>query len=325
MPWWRTLASFIGPGVMIAVGYMDPGNWSTDIAGGSAYGYSLLFVVLTSSMIAIFLQALSVKLGIATTRDLAQACRDSYPVWMVAIMWVVMEAAIIATDMAEVIGSAIALKLLFGLPMIAGVCLTAVDVLIVMFIVGKSVRLLEGLVACLVLLITVIFAVQIGMSHPETSSVMLGFLPSSGIVENKGMTLIAAGILGATVMPHNLFLHSSIVLTREINRERPEDVKMAYKCAVVDSTGSLICALFVNASILITAAAVFHRNGLHDVATLEDAYKLLNPLLGNTAASTVGGVCSCAFFFTIECFVLCCCCCSLALLTMKRVYMSSIN
>ena len=263
---------------------MDPGNWSTDIAGGSAYGYSLLFIILMASLIAIFLQALAVKQGLATERDLAQACRDSYPKWVVAPLWVIIEAAIAATDLAEVLGSAVALKLLFGLPLIAGVCVTAFDVLVVLFAYGRNFRILEVIVTTLVILITVCFAVQIGLSKPESLEVMKGFLPSAPIFTDNNQLLIAIGIIGATVMPHNLFLHSSLVLTRDIDRGDVARVKEAINYFTFDSTMCLICALFVNAAILIVAAAVFHVRGMNDVATLEEAHKLLAPILGSGAS-----------------------------------------
>jgi manganese transport protein len=263
---------------------MDPGNWSTDIAGGSAYGYSLLFIIMLASLIAMFLQALAVKQGIATERDLAQACRDSYPKWVVVILWIITEAAIAATDLAEVIGSAVALKLLFGLPLIGGVCVTALDVLIILFTHGRNFRILEGMVATLVILITVIFAVQIGLSKPESVDVLKGFLPSAEIFSDSDQLLIAIGIIGATVMPHNLFLHSSLVLTRDIDRSDLASVKEAINYFVFDSTLCLFSALFVNAAILIVAAATFYVNGLHEVATLEEAHELLKPILGSGAS-----------------------------------------
>lgn len=263
---------------------MDPGNWSTDIAGGSAYGYSLLFIILLASVIAMFLQALAVKQGIATQRDLAQACRDSYPKWAVIILWVITEAAVAATDLAEVIGSAVALKLLFGLPLIGGVCVTALDVLIILYTHGRNFRILEGLVATLVVLITVIFAVQIGLSKPESVDVLKGFLPSAEIFSDSDQLLIAIGIIGATVMPHNLFLHSSLVLTREIDRSDLASVKESINYFVFDSTMCLFSALFVNAAILVVAAATFHVNGFNEVATLEEAHELLKPILGSGAS-----------------------------------------
>ena len=251
---------------------MDPGNWSTDIAGGSAYGYNLLFIVMIAALIAIFLQALAVRQGLATERDLAQACRDSYPKYIFVGLWVITEAAIIATDLAEVIGSAIALKLLFGLPLIAGVCITAFDVLLLLLIQSRNFRILEVVVAALVILIAVAFGVQIGLSKPEPKAVFSGFLPSSGIFSDQDQLLIAIGIIGATVMPHNLFLHSSLVLTRKINRESVESVKEAMAYFIFDSTFCLICALFVNAAILIVAAATviaYTIYNIHTVRTLD--------------------------------------------------------
>lgn len=212
--WWRVCREYLGPGALVAVGYMDPGNWSTDIAGGSQFGYKLLFVVLFSSVMAMFLQYLSLKAGLATGRDLAQICRDSYPRPISLFLWFAMEIAIMATDVAEVLGSAVALKLLFGLPLVAGVCLTACDVLVFLALNGRHFRYLEAGVALLVLLITVSFAAQVAMSRPVAVDLLLGLLPSSQLATNKDMLFLGVGILGATVMPHNLFLHSSIVLTR---------------------------------------------------------------------------------------------------------------
>lgn len=287
--WWKMCLAYAGPGTLVAVGYMDPGNWSTDIAGGSAYGYKLLFIVMLSSLIAMFLQALSAKVGLATGRDLAQCCRDSYPKYVVIFLWIVTEVAIAATDVAEVLGSAVALNLLFGLPLIAGVCITSVDVFVVLLLQGHRFRVVEAMVGALILIITACFAVQLGLSHPNPGDVMLGFLPSNELVSNKGMLYIATGILGATVMPHNLFLHSSIVLTRNMERTE-ESIRQSIKFATLDSTVSLFFALFVNAAILIVAAATFHKNGYNNVATLQDAYQLLNPILGSKVAAALFGV-----------------------------------
>ena len=281
--WWQAMRGYIGPGALVAVGYMDPGNWSTAIAGGSAFGYTLLFVVLLSSLMAMFLQVLSLRVGLATNRDLAQACRDSYPKHLVTVLWIVMEVAICATDVAEVIGSAVALKLLFGLPLVGGVCLTAADVLVILFMNGKSFRILEILVGLLILVITISFIVQLAMSKPEAVPLLTGFLPSTELLTNKDMLFIAVGIIGATVMPHNLFLHSSIILTRNVAREEAS-IKEAMHFGTIDSTVSLCLALFVNASILMVAAATFHTNGYNEVTTLEDAYQLLSPILNSTAA-----------------------------------------
>jgi manganese transport protein len=287
--WFQVLYSYIGPGALVAVGYMDPGNWSTDIAGGSKFGYELLFVILLSSLIAMFLQILALKVGLATGRDLAQVCRDSYPYPVVVGLWIVSEIAIIATDIAEVLGSAIALQLLFGLPLMAGVCVTAMDVLILLVLNGNRFRVIEIVVSLLVLLIAVCFAITLGMSKPEAIPVLMGFLPSEKLFANKEMLYIAVGIIGATVMPHNLFLHSSIIMTRHSGHDE-ENVRKAIKFGSIDSTCSLFIAFFVNASILMVSAAAFHAHGYNDVATLSDAYTLLDPILNSRAASLLFGI-----------------------------------
>jgi manganese transport protein len=288
--WLRKYAAFIGPGALVAVGYMDPGNWSTDLAGGSAYGYNLLAVILISSVIAMFLQSLCCKVGIATNRDLAQICRDLYHPRIVYMLWIIIEIAIIATDIAEVIGAAIAMKLLFNIPLIGGVFITLVDIMLLLYLQGKNFRWTEALVGILILTITACFAAQIGLSKPPAGELFYGFIPTPQLLTEKGQLYIAIGILGATVMPHNLFLHSSIVLTREMDRDDPVKLKEYVHYSQVDSTVSLVGALFVNAAILILAAATFHRKGYTDVADLEEAYKLLNPLLGSRAGSTLFGV-----------------------------------
>ena len=287
--WWKAMRSYIGPGALVAVGYMDPGNWSTAIAGGSAFGYTLLFVVVVSSLMAMFLQVLALRVGLATNRDLAQACRDSYPKHLVTVLWVVMEVAICATDIAEVIGSAVALKLLFGLPLIGGVCITALDVLLILFMNGRNFRLLEVFVGILIMIITISFITQLAMSQPDAVPLLMGFLPSTELLTNKEMLFIGVGIIGATVMPHNLFLHSSIILTRAVARDE-ESVKEAMYFGTIDSTVSLCLALFVNASILMVSAATFYKHGYNDVTTLEDAYQLLSPILNSTAASVLFAV-----------------------------------
>jgi manganese transport protein len=284
--WWKTMRSFMGPGALVAVGYMDPGNWSTAIAGGSAFGYTLLFVVVLSSAMAMFLQVLALKVGLATNRDLAQACRDSYPKHVVWMLWVITEVAICATDIAEVIGSAVALKLLFGIPLIAGVCITAVDVLIVLFMNGRNFRFLEVLVGALIVVIIFSFTTQLVLSRPQAIPLLTGFLPSPELLTNKEMLFIGVGIIGATVMPHNLFLHSSIILTRNIARDEAS-IKQAIHFGTIDSTVSLVIALFVNACILMVAAATFHRHGYEEVATLEDAHRLLDPILKSGMASVL--------------------------------------
>lgn len=287
-PWYRSLWHYLGPGTLIAVGYMDPGNWSTDLAGGSAFGYSLLFIIALSSAMAIFLQYLSLKAGLATNRDLAQICRDSYPRPVVIFLWIVMEIAICATDLAEVLGSAIALKLLFGLPLIAGVCITAFDVLLVLCIHGRRFDFIEKCVALLILIILVCFTVQLGYSKPDPIAVLWGFLPSAAIFSSSEM-FVAVGIIGATVMPHNLFLHSSIILTREIPRHH-EAIQEAIRYGAIDSAVALSLACFINAAILIVSAATFYRNGYNDIATLEDAYQLLEPILHSSVAPILFGI-----------------------------------
>jgi manganese transport protein len=282
----RKLLAFAGPGFLVAVGYMDPGNWATDLAGGSKYNYSLLSVIMLSNLMAILLQSLSLKLGIATGRDLAQACRDHFSRPMSFFLWVICEIAIAACDLAEVIGSAIALNLLFGLPLLAGVCVTSLDVLFVLFLQNKGFRYIEALVITLIIIIGGCFAWEIVASNPNLLGIAKGFVPSPQIVADPGMLYIAIGILGATVMPHNLYLHSSIVQTRryELNATGKRE---AIKFATIDSTVALMFALFINAAILIVAAATFYTRGRNDVAEIQDAYKLLTPLLGATGASTL--------------------------------------
>jgi manganese transport protein len=284
--WWRKALAFAGPGYLVAVGYMDPGNWATDLAGGSAFGYTLLSVILISNLMAVLLQGLASKLGIVTGRDLAQACRDHYPKPTVWFLWVICELAIAACDLAEVIGSAIALNLLFGIPLAVGVAITALDVLIVLYLQNKGFRLLEALVITLVATIGFCFLFEIVASRPDIGGIARGFLPSPKIVGNPEMLYIAMGILGATVMPHNLYLHSSIVQTRRYE-ESAEGKREAVRFAFIDSTIALSFALFINAAILIVAAATFHRQGYTEVAEIQDAYKLLTPLLGVGGASGV--------------------------------------
>ncbi len=286
---WRKLLAFSGPGYLVAVGYMDPGNWATDLAGGSAFGYTLLSVILLSNLMAILLQSLCAKLGIVTGRDLAQACRDSYSKPVAFMLWLMCEIAICACDLAEVIGSAIALNLLFGLPLVWGVCITALDVLVVMFLQNKGFRYIEALVITLILLIGGCFLLEIIFSKPEFAAVFAGFIPMTEIVTNPAMLFVAIGILGATVMPHNLYLHSSIVQTRKYE-QTPEGKREAIKFATIDSTTALMFALFINAAILIVSAATFYTSGQHDIAEIQDAYKLLSPTLGVGVASTVFAV-----------------------------------
>jgi manganese transport protein len=287
--WWgllRKLLAFSGPGYLVAVGYMDPGNWATDLAGGSQFNYTLLSVVVISSLMAIFLQHLALKLGVATGRDLAQACRDHFHPVVNFILWIGCEVAIAACDLAEVIGSAIALNLLFGLPLIWGVCLTACDVLAVLYLQNRGFRIIEALVLALIAVIAVSFGIQIFLSKPDFGAIALGCLPSSEILHNHAMFYVAIGILGATVMPHNLYLHSSIAQTRHYELSS-KGKREAILFGTIDSTVALFFALFINAAILIVAAATFYRNGHHEVAEIQDAYKLLSPLLGVGIASTL--------------------------------------
>ena len=282
--WWRKVLAFAGPGYLVAVGYMDPGNWATDLAGGSQFGYTLLTVILISNLMAILLQGLSSKLGIVTGRDLAQACRDHYSTPVVWFLWIICELAIAACDLAEVIGSAIALNLLFGIPLPMGIGITALDVLIVLYLQNKGFRVLEALVITLVATVGVCFLFEIILSKPPIAEVLKGFIPTTQVISNPSMLYVAVGILGATVMPHNLYLHSSIVQTRRYEETR-EGKKEAVKFAFIDSTIALSFALFINAAILIVAAATFHTSGHNDVAEIQDAYKLLTPLLGAGAST----------------------------------------
>jgi manganese transport protein len=282
----RKLLAFAGPGFLVAVGYMDPGNWATDLAGGSKYNFTLLSVIMLSNLMAILLQALAVKLGVASGRDLAQACRDHFSRPVSFALWLVCELAIAACDLAEVIGSAIALNLLFGIPLLAGVCITACDVLVVLFLQNKGFRYIEALVISLIAIIGGCFLWELVASRPDLLGIAAGFVPSPRIVTDPGMLYIAMGILGATVMPHNLYLHSSIVQTRryELNSAGKRE---AIKFATIDSTVALMFALFINAAILILAAATFYSRGRTDVAEIQEAYKLLTPLLGVSGASTL--------------------------------------
>ncbi|KTT56129.1 manganese transporter [Pseudomonas oryzihabitans] len=287
--WFRRLLAFLGPGYMISVGYMDPGNWATDLAGGSQFGYLLLSVILLSNLMAILLQALAARLGIATGLDLAQACRARYSRPVSFLLWIACEIAIIACDLAEVIGTAIALNLLFGIPLMWGAILTALDVFLILLLMNRGFRWLEAFVIALLTLIFVCFGVQMVLAQPPIAAVLDGFLPKAEIVTNPAALYLAIGIIGATVMPHNLYLHSSIVQTRAYPRTE-EGRRMGLRWAVADSTLALMLALFVNAAILITAAAVFHSAGRTDVAEIQDAYHLLSPMLGVGIASLLFAV-----------------------------------
>jgi manganese transport protein len=284
--WWKRFLAFLGPGYLVSVGYMDPGNWATDIAGGSKFGYTLLTVILISNLMAILLQSLCVRLGVATGRDLAQACRDYYSRPVSIALWILCEIAIVACDLAELLGSALALNLLFGIPMAFGVCLTTLDVLLLLLLQNKGFRYTEAIVITLVATIAVCFGLQVFLSRPDWMAVAGGLVPTSQVLANPEMLYIAMGILGATVMPHNLYLHSSIVQTRAWQAS-DADKRQAIKYATIDSSIALSLAFFVNAAIMVVAAAVFHRAGRFDVADIRDAYLLLSPLLGVTFASTL--------------------------------------
>lgn len=286
---WKKLLAFTGPGLMIAVGYMDPGNWATDIEGGARFGYTLLSVILISNLFAIVLQHLSLKLGIVAERDLAQACRDHFSPGVNFVLWILCEIAIAACDLAEVIGTAIALNLLFGIPLTWGVVITVIDVFIILFLQAKGFRIIESIVGGLIFVILACFGYELIVSKPELFPILEGLVPTKEIVFNPSMLYIAIGILGATVMPHNLYLHSSIVQTRDYPRTEAGK-KEAIKFATIDSTFSLMLAFFINASILILSAATFHTTGHHEIADINDAYELLTPILGTTLASIFFGV-----------------------------------
>ena len=283
---WRKLLVYAGPGYLVSVGYMDPGNWATDLAGGAKFGYTLLSVILISNLMAILLQALCVKLGVATGRDLAQACRDNFSPRVSFCLWILCEIAIAACDLAELIGSAIALQLLFGIPLALGVCITALDVFIVLFLQSKGFRYIEALVITIITVIGGCFIAELIFARPDLGGVLQGFIPQTEVVRNPEALYLAIGILGATVMPHNLYLHSSIVQTRAW-QDTPKKKWEAIKFGTIDSTIALSLALFINAAILILAAATFHFAGYQEVAEIQDAYKLLSPLLGVAPASAI--------------------------------------
>jgi len=283
---WRRLLAFIGPGYLVAVGYMDPGNWATALAGGSAFGYTLLSVALASSLMAMLLQALCARIGIATGRDLAQLCRERFPRPVNLCLWFLAEVAICATDLAELIGTAIALQLLFGIPLLAGVALTALDALLILWLQHRGVRWLEALVAGMIVLVFGCFAVQLALAQPVWGEVLAGYLPQASIVLDDAQLYIAIGILGATVMPHNLYLHTAVVQSRAVADTLPAK-REAIRFAGIDSTIALCLALLVNSAILITAAAVFYAGGRTEVAEIQDAYALLAPMVGTALAATL--------------------------------------
>jgi manganese transport protein len=283
---WRKLLAFLGPGYLVAVGYMDPGNWATSLAGGSKFGYALLTVALLSNLMAIVLQSLCTRLGVGAGRDLAQACRDSFPRYVSFPLWLSAEVAITATDLAEVIGTAIGLNLLFHIPLAIGVVITALDVLLILALQAFGFRWIEAFVVAMLGVIAACFAVQIALADPNWGAVIRGFVPSGDLFANSEKLYLALGILGATVMPHNLYLHSGLVQTRDYgssNEERREAITLA----TIDSSIALCFAFVINASILILAAATFHRTGRTDVAELGQAYSFLAPLLGSTLAPTL--------------------------------------
>jgi manganese transport protein len=286
---WRKLLAYSGPGYLISVGYMDPGNWATDLAGGSKFGYTLLSVILLSNLMAIVLQSLCVRLGVATGRDLAQSCRDYFSPRVSFCLWILCEIAITACDLAELVGSAIALQLLFGIPLAIGVCITAVDVIVVLFLQSRGFRYIEALIITLIMVIGGCFIAELIFSRPDFQAVAIGFIPRAEIVQNPQMLYVAIGILGATVMPHNLYLHSAIVQTRRWQETTIQKWE-AIKFATIDSTIALSIALFINAGILILAASAFHFGGNQEVVEIQDAYKLLSPVLGAPLASTLFGV-----------------------------------
>ena len=288
-PLWKKLLAFLGPGYLVAVGYMDPGNWATSLAGGSKFGYALLFVALVSNIMAIILQALCARLGIASGRDLAQACRDAFPRFVAWPLWALAELAICATDLAEVIGTAIGLNLLFGVPLEIGVILTALDVFLILWMQKLGFRYIEAFIVVMLGVIAISFGIQIAMADPEWNQVIRGFAPTVEIVKNPAMLYLAIGIIGATVMPHNLYLHSGVVQTRAFGKSVPER-REAIKLATIDSTLALMFALTINASILILAAATFHRIGQVDVTELGQVHSLIAPLLGSVWAPTLFAV-----------------------------------
>jgi manganese transport protein len=288
-PGWRRAVAFVGPGYLVAVGYMDPGNWATSIAGGSKFGYTLLIVALLSNIMAVVLQALCARLAIGSGRDLAQACRDSFPKPVALTLWFLAETAIIATDIAEVIGTAIGLNLIFGIPLEIGVLITALDVFLILYLQRLGFRWVEALIITLLGVIAICFAIQIALADPDWGAVIRGFAPTTQIVTNPEMLYLALGILGATVMPQNLYLHSGIVQTRAYGESLPEK-RQALKYATIDSTVALTFALLINASILILAAATFNKTGQTDVAELGEAHKLIGPLLGLAIAPTLFGI-----------------------------------
>lgn len=285
-PFWKKMWAYAGPGFLVAVGYMDPGNWATDLSGGAKFGYALLSVIMISNLMAILLQHLCIKLGVVTGRDLAQACRDHYSTPVVWFLWILCEIAIAACDLAEVVGSAIGLQLLFGIPLVWGCAITALDILAVLYLQHRGFRYVEALVVGLILAIAACFTLELFFAKPSLTGVLFGFVPSTAILINPEMLYVSIGILGATVMPHNLYLHSSIVQTRKYETTA-EGKREAIIYATIDSTSALMFALFINAALLVLAAAAFHWSGHQDVAEIQHAHDLLSPTLGVGVASTL--------------------------------------
>ncbi|MBF0619979.1 MAG: Nramp family divalent metal transporter [Candidatus Omnitrophica bacterium] len=281
---WRKFLAFFGPGLLVAVGYMDPGNWATDLAAGAKFGYILLSVVFFSNLLAVLFQYLALKLGIASGKDLAQACRHAYPRPVTIILWILCEGAIVACDLAEVIGSAVALNLLFGLPLVVGILITGLDAFVILALQNRGFRYLEALVGGLMFIIAGVFVYEILAAKPEWAGVAAGFVPQPQVLFNPSMLYVAVGIVGATVMPHNLYLHSSIVQTRAFKRD-DEGKAMAIRFASMDTAVALTIALFINVAILVLSVAAFHGTGHQDVADISQAYQLLSPTLGAAFAS----------------------------------------
>lgn len=286
---WKKLSLFLGPGLLVSVGYMDPGNWATSIEAGSRYGYSLLFIILFSSVAAIFLQYISLRVGLATDKDIAQLCQHQYPRHSTLFLWLMAELAIIATDIAEVLGCALAFKLLFGCSLRQGIALTVLDTFLVLGLKGKGFRRIEAIVLGLILTIGICYFVELWLVKPVWADVWFGFIPSVDRISATEPLYLAIGILGATVMPHNLYLHSSIVQTRKVSASI-ETKQAAIKMNTIDTVASLLLAFLVNAAILILAGAAFHATGHSSVTDIDQAYHLLDPIVGSSLAGLLFGI-----------------------------------
>ncbi|HNP99944.1 MAG TPA: Nramp family divalent metal transporter, partial [Bacteroidia bacterium] len=277
---WKKILAFLGPAYLVSVGYMDPGNWATDIAGGSQFGYTLIWVLLMSNLMAVLLQSLSARLGIVRGRDLAQASRETYSKPVNLALYFLAEIAIAACDLAEVLGMAIGLNLLFHIPLLWGVCITVLDTFLLLFLINFGMRKMEAFIIALITIIGLAFLTEMILAKPDLGEVVKGFAP---IIPNETALYIAIGIIGATVMPHNLYLHSSLVQTRKFNRSS-KDIRKAIRYNIFDSVIALNLAFFVNAAILVLAASTFFKNGMYDVAEIQDAHKFLEPMLGTSLA-----------------------------------------